>query len=220
VDKNRKVLGQSLATIRQHLAAVEISGEPRGAQVSVNGRGVGRLPLPAPVRVGEGYLEIELAADGHQPAKRTLTVAGAKAYQLFVKLEPQRTSAPPPAPPPPVVVTTVPPRPPPPAADASPGRGLRIAGIAVAAAGLLAVANGVRLSIKVRDLNQTVYADQPDKVAEGKAAARDQWISYGIGAAALAGGGVLYYLGAREAETTAAFVPLPGGGLAVVSRRF
>jgi len=220
VEKNRKVLGQSLATIRQHLAAVEISGEPRGASVSVNGRAVGRLPLPAPVRVGEGYIEIELAADGHQPAKRTLTVAGAKAYQLFVKLEQQRASAPPPLPPPPVVVTKVPPQPPPPAADASPGRGLRIAGIAVGAAGVLAVANGVRLSIKVRDLNQTVYADQPDKVAEGKSAARDQWISYGIGAAALAGGGILYYLGAREAETTAAFVPLPGGGLALARRRF
>jgi tetratricopeptide (TPR) repeat protein len=218
VEKNRKVLTQSLETIRQQIAVIEISGEPRGAAVSINGRGLGQLPLPAPVRVGAGYIEIELSADSYLPAKRTMTVTGAKAYQLFVKLE--KPALAPSAPPPPVLVT--PAQPPPAAPERSSGRGLRIAGLAVGAAGLLAIANGVRLSVRVADLNKSVMSNDPDGVADGKAAARDQWISYGIGAAALGGAGVLYYLGlTKDEESNAvAIAPLPGGAMGTARWRF
>jgi hypothetical protein len=46
VAKNRATLDEALGTIQTHLGRVEIIGDPEGAEVSVNGRSVGRLPLP------------------------------------------------------------------------------------------------------------------------------------------------------------------------------
>jgi hypothetical protein len=221
VDRNRKVLGQSLTTIRQHISFVDISGEPAGAEVTVNGRGVGRLPLAAPVRVGQGYIEVELAAPGYLPAKRTITASGAQAYQLFVKLERSKPVEPTTGAPPVAVATSSATQPA--AEPAAPGRGLRIAGLAVGVAGLVAVGNGIRLSVRVHDLNSTVHEGDAAGEAEGRAASRDQWISYGIGAAALVGGGVLYYLGLQQAEAkglSMAFSPLPGGAMGIAGVHF
>ena len=45
VVKNRAILDEALGAIQGHLARVEVIGDPDGADVSVNGRLVGKLPL-------------------------------------------------------------------------------------------------------------------------------------------------------------------------------
>jgi hypothetical protein len=223
VERNRKLLGQSLATIRQHIGFIEISGEPAGAEVTVNGRSAGRLPLLAPVRVGQGYVEVELAATAYLPARRTINVTGAEAYQLFVKLEPlePKKALAAPAAPPVVTTQTTAARRPEPASSGS-GRGLRFGGLALGVAGAMAVGNGIRLSVRVHDLNGTVHEGDAAGEAAGRAASRGQWISYAVGAGALVAGGILYYLGlAQEPKgPTLALAPLPGGAMGTAGIHF
>ena len=152
--------------------------------------------------------------------------------------------SPPPAPPPPPpsetgsggkpiiepaveVKTTVSPPP----AD-SRGSGLRAAGIVAASVGAAALITGIVFSIETRSIANEVTADDAKHTYDrskdnlGKLFGELQWVSYGVGAAALATGGVLYYLGYRaahsEVSSSVSFLPvlLPGGSGAVVQGRF
>jgi hypothetical protein len=83
VAKNRPTLDQALVTIQAHLGRVEVFGDPEGAEVSVNGRAVGKLPLAEPVRVSAGEVDVELRAPGYVAAQRNLTIIGGQ-YQRVV----------------------------------------------------------------------------------------------------------------------------------------
>ena len=54
IHKNLTVLEKTLAEVKRQVARIEITGEPVGADVLVNGRPVGKVPLPHPVRVNAG----------------------------------------------------------------------------------------------------------------------------------------------------------------------
>ena len=125
----------------------------------------------------------------------------------------------------------------------SPGRALRIGGLAAAGAGLVSLAAGSYYAVQTRRLSQETeraendptkapgwFKDQNEK---GEQAERRQWLFLGAGATALAAGGVLYYLGVRaeagasgasgeNRQQTALLMvsPLPGGGAAVLNGRF
>lgn len=91
-----------------------------------------------------------------------------------------------------------------PTAAPSPGRGLRIGGIAAGGTGLVSLGVGIAFGLKARSLsdqvsNETMYDKSRDD--QGHAAQRNMYIFTGIGAAALATGGVLYYLGDRARRT-------------------
>ncbi len=83
VAKNHATLADALGLIEGHLARVEVIGGPEGAEVLVNGRTVGHLPLPEAVAVSAGGVDIELQAPGYEPAQRTISV-GAGQYQRVV----------------------------------------------------------------------------------------------------------------------------------------
>jgi hypothetical protein len=83
VVKNRAILDEALGAIQGHLARIEVIGDPEGADVSVNGRVVGKLPLQSAVRVSAGEVEVELHASGYVPMQRTLTIVGGQ-YQRLV----------------------------------------------------------------------------------------------------------------------------------------
>lgn len=92
-----------------------------------------------------------------------------------------------------------------PLAQKSEGRGLRIAGALTTAAGLCAVGTGVILAIKERSLTNEIDA----KYSQSKEATRASYqtwgyVSYGIGAAAITAGVVLYYLGWRSGQNESA----------------
>ncbi|HWN69801.1 MAG TPA: tetratricopeptide repeat protein, partial [Haliangium sp.] len=100
----------------------------------------------------------------------------------------------------------------------SPGQGMRWAGLAVAGVGLVGVGLGVKFGLDASDVQDRIES-QPegtpwtfdDLYAEGEAASRNMWISYGVGSAALIAGGALYYLGrsaGSAGERQLAIVPV------------
>jgi tetratricopeptide (TPR) repeat protein len=87
VWRNRAKLRRALANVQASIGEVEISGGPPGAEVTVNGQRAGQLPLPAPVRVGEGVAQIALRAGGHKEATTTATVRGGQRVPVRIALE-------------------------------------------------------------------------------------------------------------------------------------
>jgi hypothetical protein len=87
VVHNRAPLEQALASVRSHVAIVDIVG-PDGAEVAVNGRSVGRLPLLEPVHIAEGSIRIEGTAPNHQPSALDVTVAGGRGFKVTLDLSP------------------------------------------------------------------------------------------------------------------------------------
>ena len=104
------------------------------------------------------------------------------------------------------------------------GSGLRTAGIVTASIGGAALVTGIILNIKVNsmasDMQKTNgYTDSKD--SDRKTYETMGWVGYGVGAACVATGAVLYYLGARPGATSTAsvaFVPAfaPGQAGAIV----
>jgi hypothetical protein len=94
---------------------------------------------------------------------------------------------------------------------ATPGnRPLRITGLVVGGAGLAGMITGVAMGIRAKSLSDEVTADAKkgtyaqSKVDSGRLAETLQWVGYGIGVAALAGGSILYWLGLPKSDAPAA----------------
>lgn len=108
------------------------------------------------------------------------------------------------------------------AADAKAGSGLRIAGIALGAVGVAALGMGLAFNLKVNSMASDL--EKPDNFDRDTDSSRKTyktlgWVGYGAGAACLAGGSLLYYLGRRAGRSSpsagVALVPTlaPGGAL-------
>jgi tetratricopeptide (TPR) repeat protein len=99
-------------------------------------------------------------------------------------------------------------------------------GLITAGVGLAAIGTGVYFSLQASDKADQVAASCPTSApcdwndeletlqSDGQSAESTALILYGVGAAAIAGGVVLYVLGAREASSApqVSFVPQRGGG--------
>lgn len=132
----------------------------------------------------------------------------------------------PPAPPaqPPAVTH----EPPPPVVHVDqPGHGKRIASYVAGAAGLGLAATGVYFGSRARSLGNEVsdacrngcdWDTVADKDAEGRSAARKQWVFLGLGGVGLATAGVLYWLDSREHAPRVAVTP-HGDGAVVTWQR-
>lgn len=104
-------------------------------------------------------------------------------------------------------------------ADERSGRGqnLRLAGMISGGVGLVGIGAGVFFQLRAGSISDDFSTPgnpyDPDKDDDGKSAERFMYISYGAGAALLAGGAVLYYLGHRaraggdERPATTALAP-------------
>ena len=126
------------------------------------------------------------------------------------------------------VVETAPGRP---SAD-SRGASLRTAGIVIGSVGAAGLITGVIFSIETHSISNDVTSDVAKRsfsrttYDRGQLFGDLQWVGYGVGAAALACGVVLYYLGYRTAQSPASDsvsllpVLLPGGTGAVVQGSF
>jgi len=93
VAKNRATLEEALGTIQVHVGRVEVMGDPAGAEVSVNGRSVGALPLPDPVKVSAGQVDVEMHAPGYLSAQRTLTIVGGQYQRVVIHLAKEGAAA-------------------------------------------------------------------------------------------------------------------------------
>ncbi|MFL5306438.1 MAG: PEGA domain-containing protein [Polyangia bacterium] len=87
VTQNRRALEAALTEAKSHLASVTIEGTPAGADVLLNGKSVGTLPLPAPVLINEGRIEVDVRAATYKADHRVLTVQGNSPVQISVNLQ-------------------------------------------------------------------------------------------------------------------------------------
>ena len=106
-------------------------------------------------------------------------------------------------------------------APATPGRGLRIAGVTAAAVGVAGIATGVILNLKANSLAKNLEAANGSSTTlysrstESSRATYQTfgWVVYSAGAACLVGGAVLYLLGHNQGQNAqVAFVPAVGAG--------
>ena len=104
VAKNLATLKSQLATAKGMIGELAISGEPMGAEVWVNGKQVGRLPLPAPLRLDKGRAEIQIRATGYVATSDTVAITGGKREEQSFRLVREPVAAP-------AVVTPVTPAP-------------------------------------------------------------------------------------------------------------
>jgi hypothetical protein len=97
----------------------------------------------------------------------------------------------------------------------SPGAGLRIGGLVAMGVGVAALATGVVLNVKANqltdDLERSDLSYSRDKDATRSSYKTWGWVSYGVGAAGLVGGAVLYFVGRSQARSDQpALVPMAG----------
>jgi hypothetical protein len=86
IDENRKTLEAQLAKADSHIGEIVLDGKPDGAEVLLNGKLVGKLPLSQPIRTSEGKVDLEIRAQGHETITRTLTIAGRAHERVSINL--------------------------------------------------------------------------------------------------------------------------------------
>jgi hypothetical protein len=102
------------------------------------------------------------------------------------------------------------------------GSGLRTAGIVTASVGGAALVAGILLNLKVNDISsgyETYNGYTEQKESQRKSYETWGWISYGAGAACVATGALLYYLGmraSRDGSTSVAVAPARDGAVLLV----
>jgi hypothetical protein len=89
---NKPIVLQSLQTVRRHVGSLEITGEPTGAEVLVNGRRAGLLPLDQVVRVNAGVAYVEVRAAGYRPIAQTVRVMAASVQPVVAHLQKEVTA--------------------------------------------------------------------------------------------------------------------------------
>jgi hypothetical protein len=99
IRKNHSALETARARVHDHVATLEVWGTPEGAEVIIQGRPVGHLPLPAPITLSVGVVTVTVQAKGYQPTVRQLQVFGGQLNRENVDLIPlaqlELTAAPP-----------------------------------------------------------------------------------------------------------------------------
>jgi hypothetical protein len=105
----------------------------------------------------------------------------------------------------------------------SSGRGLRVAGIVCGAAGVASIGTAVYFYTRATSLSDRISGSDAPTSSDyqaGKDAETMQWVFYGVGAAALATGAILYWLGSSSsasAPTATVVAPIVGPGIAGLS---
>jgi hypothetical protein len=89
VVRHRKVLDDAGRVISANIGRLEVEGEPAGAEVRLNGRLVGTLPLAAPARATVGSYSLEVRLDGHYTVQRPIVITGNSLIRESVRLERQ-----------------------------------------------------------------------------------------------------------------------------------
>jgi hypothetical protein len=178
VAKNLKMLQEQLASAKDKIGELAISGTPAGAEVWINGKRVGQLPLAAPVRLDKGRATVELRAPGYVASSDTLTISGgtreARTYALTREAV---------APPPPVAETPAPTPPLSPVSPAAPS-----APAARAPPPLAPLPAGAGAPDALHPPTVVVVAPPPRASSPGSVARPLAWVAAGAAVAGIAVG--------------------------------
>jgi len=94
ITQARPTLERTLQTVRQRLGSIEVLGGVPGAEVRLDGRPVGTLPLDAPIRVVAGTVTLVVDHPDHYPVERRVVVPRARLTRETVQLNPRPREAP------------------------------------------------------------------------------------------------------------------------------
>jgi hypothetical protein len=100
IKENRSRLKAALNRLKRQLATIDITGSPEGAEVIVNERPQGQLPLPAAVRVAAGSVTVRAKKAGYSDFEQVLDVParGKRAVKIAMEEAPVPVAAPVPVP--------------------------------------------------------------------------------------------------------------------------
>ncbi|HEU4576942.1 MAG TPA: PEGA domain-containing protein [Polyangiaceae bacterium] len=87
VQRHRQELEDARGVIEDNIGSLGVEGEPAGAEVKLNGRLIGTLPLSAPVPVTVGSYTLEVKMVGHYPVRRPIAISGRGFVREFVQLQ-------------------------------------------------------------------------------------------------------------------------------------
>lgn len=99
VQSNQAILTSARRSIDAHIGTLEISGGPPGAEVWLNGRSIGALPIQKRLRIQAGSYMLEARLKGYYPLSRSVTLSGGALVRESIQLGREIESVP--APPPP-----------------------------------------------------------------------------------------------------------------------
>lgn len=88
VKKHQAVLAAARRTIDGHIGTLQLSGGPPGAEIKLNGRVIGALPIEDTVRLEAGIYTLEARLPGHYPVTRSIALAGGTLVRESIALTP------------------------------------------------------------------------------------------------------------------------------------
>jgi hypothetical protein len=203
IRKNRAFLEQALATSKHHIGELVVDG-PAGAEVFVGGKSVGTLPAVPTLHLVEGAVSISATAPGFKAFDQTVVIRPGARTPVAIALTPiplqpvattATASAAAAASPAPLVTAAVSAEPGTPGWHAWVGAPLASIGAGLLAWGIVWVA---------------IDGKDDCGVAGGSACGRAYntktwgWILAGVGAAAVATGGVIFFSGRGPAKSDVA----------------
>jgi hypothetical protein len=198
LPKNREMLEKTLAEARKQIALVRLSGTP-GAEISVDGRRIGVLPIGDPIHVAAGTIRIRATAPGLQPVEKEVAARGGE--ETTTTLELSIAVAVPAAAPPVLVAAEKPPQ-----QRRSTWR--TWTGMALGAVGLAAAGTGV--AWLVVDGRPTCSAPAGSVCQNLYDTSTQGWLAVGIGVAALGSGATLLLWPERGGSARAGLNVGPG----------
>lgn len=87
IRENRRRLRAALKRLTRQLATLEIAGTPEGAEVTVNARAEGKLPLAGPVRVAGGSITVRATKEGYRDFERVLELPPRGTRAVRIEME-------------------------------------------------------------------------------------------------------------------------------------
>jgi tetratricopeptide repeat protein/PEGA domain-containing protein len=88
VNRHRQTLEDAKKVIEGNIGRLELEGEPAGAEVRLNGRLVGTLPLSTPIRSTIGSYLLEVRREGFYAVQRPIVLTGGGLVREAIHLEP------------------------------------------------------------------------------------------------------------------------------------
>jgi tetratricopeptide (TPR) repeat protein len=86
-EARRTQIEATLEKLRGRIANVWVQSNVAGAELFLNGKAIGTLPLSRPIPMNPGTCELRLEKPGYQPARQTLKVAGGDTPRLTLQLK-------------------------------------------------------------------------------------------------------------------------------------
>ena len=86
IERNRVQLEGVRAQVLEHIGYLELRGGVPGAEVLLDGRLVGTMPLSDPLRLVAGSVTLTVRSPGYLPLTRTTLIAGGQLRQESIEL--------------------------------------------------------------------------------------------------------------------------------------